>query len=218
MSIGIIDYGAGNLRSVANATRHLGFDPVLIRQPDQFADIDQLIFPGVGSFGDCVANLHQLNLWQAVTDWVRADRPFFGICLGYQVLFESSEESPGVGGLGVLAGSCVRFPAAKLKVPHMGWNTVQPTDPADPAWSGLSAEPWFYFVHSYYPRPANEDVVAGWTDYGGRFAAAVRRGNLLATQFHPERSQSNGLTLLGNFLSLRGQPAAGMVAASRASG
>jgi len=200
MNTGIIDYGAGNLRSVANATRHLGFDPLLVSQPGQLEEIDHLIFPGVGSFGDCVANLHKLGLWQGIADWVRADRPYFGICLGYQVLFESSAESPGVEGFGLLAGDCVRFPAAGLKVPHMGWNTVRPTDPADPVWHGLPAEPYFYFVHSYHPRPADESVVAGWTDYSGPFAAAVRRGRLLATQFHPERSQANGLTLLANFL------------------
>lgn len=200
MSIGIIDYGAGNLRSVANATRHLGFDPLLIRHPGQLESIDHLIFPGVGSFGDCVANLRQLDLWQGIADWVRADRPYFGICLGYQVLFESSAESPGVEGFGLLAGDCVRFPSGGLKVPHMGWNTVRPTDPADPVWAGLPVEPYFYFVHSYHPRPADGSVVAAWTDYGGEFAAAVRRGRLFATQFHPERSQGHGLALLANFL------------------
>ena len=201
MNIGIIDYGAGNLRSVANAVRHLGFAPTLVTSASELDQQERLIFPGVGSFGDCVENLTRLDLWQGIADWIADDRPYLGICLGYQVLFEGSKESPGVAGFGVLAGRCARFDSSHLKVPHMGWNTVEPTDPSDPIWRGLPVEPYFYFVHSYYPRPSDPGVVAGWSGYGAPFAAAVRRGNLVATQFHPERSQANGLALLGNFLA-----------------
>lgn len=200
MNIGIIDYGAGNLRSVANAVRHLGSAPSLVTHPRELAGLDRLIFPGVGSFGDCVENLLRLDLWGAVGDWIAADRPYLGICLGYQVLFEGSDETPGVSGFAALRGRCVSFDPTRLKVPHMGWNTVEPTDPSDLIWAGLPEHPYFYFVHSYYPQPEDAGNVAAWSTYGDPFAAAVRRGNLFATQFHPERSQDNGLTLLGNFL------------------
>lgn len=201
MNPGIIDYGAGNLRSVANAVQSLGFEPRILSAPDDIESLSHLILPGVGSFGDSMEELRKRGLEDPVRRWIEADRPFFGICVGYQMLFESGEESPGVAGLGVFRGSVRRFPDDGRKIPHMGWNAAPPTDPADPLWDGLGEPPYFYFVHSYHPEPLDADLVAMSTEYEGlRFPSAIRRGRLLATQFHPEKSQRAGLTLLRNFL------------------
>ena len=200
MNTGIIDYGAGNLRSVAKAVETLEFPARIIQSPDQLEGIDTLILPGVGAFGDCVHNLQKQDLWEPIRDWVNAGRPYFGICLGYQILFESSEEEPGIEGLGAFAGAVVRFPKSDLKVPHMGWNEIVPKDANDPLWQGLPPHPHVYFVHSYYPRPTDDSIVAVTADYGGEFAAGIRKGNVVATQFHPEKSQSLGLTILKNYL------------------
>ena len=199
-TIGVIDYGAGNLRNVLNALKIIGVSGELVASPGDFEGIDQLVFPGVGAFGDCVAHLDEQGLRDPLREWLAAGRPFFGICIGYQVLFESSEESPGVAGLGHFKGRVRRFPDSELKVPHMGWNTVRPGDPADPVWAGLPAEPHLYFVHSYFPEPEEGGLVAATADYGIEFAAAVRQGAIFASQFHPERSQSAGLRILKNFL------------------
>ena len=202
MKPGIIDYGGGNLQSVRNAVRALGHEPVLVSSPADLADVSALRFPGQGAFADCMAALHAQGLADALREWLAEDRPFFGICIGYQVLFEGGEENPGVPGLGVLRGQVVRFPAEPgLKVPHMGWNNVEPTHASDPAWAGLGEAPFFYFVHSFYPQPLDREVIAGTTHYAGLdFAAAVQRGRMIATQFHPEKSQATGLKLLDNFL------------------
>lgn len=200
MNTGIIDYGAGNLRSVAKAVETLEFPARIVKSPDQLEGIDTLILPGVGAFGDCVENLRRQDLWEPIREWVAAGRPYFGICLGYQILFESSEEEPGVEGLGCFAGEVVRFPKSDFKVPHMGWNEIAPVDPSDPLWVGLPPHPHVYFVHSYFPQPADESIVAATADYGLRFAAGIRRGKVVATQFHPEKSQSLGLRILGNYL------------------
>jgi glutamine amidotransferase len=203
MKPGIIDYGGGNLQSVRNAIRALGHEPVLIESAENLADVSALVFPGQGAFADCMNALESRGLVGPLRDWLAADRPFFGICVGYQVLFDGGEENPGVAGLGVLRGQVIRFPSEPgLKVPHMGWNNVHPVHPDDPAWAGLGGDPYFYFVHSYYPDPLDADVIAGTTNYAGRdFAAAVQRGRMIATQFHPEKSQATGLRLLGNFLT-----------------
>jgi len=156
----------------------------------------------VGAFGDCAEKLRRQNLVPLVRAWIEQDRPFLGICVGYQVLFESGEESGQVPGLGILKGRVVRFSESELKVPHMGWNSVALTDPSDPIWKGMGKEPYFYFVHSYYPQPEDKSLIAAFCTYGVRFAAAVRRGNLVATQFHPEKSQKLGVKLLKNFISL----------------
>ena len=201
MRTGVIDYGAGNLHSVCNGLTHLGIESQLVSAPDHLDEVDALIFPGVGAFGDCVSHLRSQNLVEPVADWVRRDRPFLGICLGYQVLFDSSEESPDTPGLGVFGGKVVRFSKGTgLKVPHMGWNEAAPVSPDDPFWDGLLEHPHFYFVHSYYPCPEDEGIVGSFTEYGVRFASSIRTGNVVATQFHPEKSQSAGLRLLDNFV------------------
>jgi glutamine amidotransferase len=161
--------------------------------------LDAIVVPGVGAFAHCAENLRATGLWNPVREWALSGRPYLGICLGYQLLFESSEESPGVEGLGVLKGRVVRFSDAALKVPHMGWNTLSKT--SGPLYNGLSGDVSMYFVHSYYPVPADSSLVSAWSDYGVSFAAGVSSGVLHAVQFHPEKSQSAGLALLRNFLS-----------------
>lgn len=203
-NIGVIDYGAGNLQNVLNALEVIGASGKLVRGPKDFEGIQQLIFPGVGAFGDSITNLDRQELRVPLKNWLAGDRPFLGICIGYQVLFESSEECPGVEGLGHFSGRVRRFPGEGLKVPHMGWNTVVPSDPADPIWEGLPETPHLYFVHSYFPEPEDEAIVAAHCDYGRSFAAAVRDGNLFACQFHPERSQTAGLRIMKNFLVASG--------------
>lgn len=208
MITGVIDYGAGNLHSVCNALKLLGIENQLIAHPDDLTKVDALIFPGVGAFGDCVSHLHKQQLIEPVRDWVQSNRPFLGICLGYQALFESSEESPETPGLAALKGKVVRFvDDGSLKIPHMGWNTAELVDATDPLWAELPTEPYFYFVHSYYPQPTDAAIVGTWTDYGTRFASSIRFGNIAATQFHPEKSQSAGLKLVENFVERIAAPA-----------
>ncbi len=204
MKVALIDYGAGNLRSVANALRGLDVEPVVAASPDLLSDATHLVLPGVGSFGDCMEQLARRDLLGAIRDWVKSGKPYFGICLGYQILFDSSEETPGVSGLGLIPGTVKRFQEQPgLKIPHMGWNSVVPVRPDAGNWVGLGAEPYFYYVHSYFPVPADDSVIAARTSYGADdFAAAVELPNLLACQFHPEKSQSAGLRLIRNFLGL----------------
>lgn len=198
---GIIDYGAGNLKSLCNTLEAIGADQKLIRQPDDLDGIKTIIFPGVGAFGDCARHLENQELIKPLREWIQQDRPFLGICIGFQMLFEGSDESPGCSGLGVLPGQVVRFPDIPgMKVPHMGWNQVHLKDEDDHAWDGLGKSPYFYFVHSYFPQPVNESIIASTTPYGNSFVSSVRRGQLLATQFHPEKSQSAGFRLIRNFL------------------
>lgn len=199
--IGLIDYGAGNLLSVRNALQSLGVDARMVRSPDGLEGLEKLVLPGVGAFGDCSENLRSAGLWEPVRAWVAADRPYLGICLGYQILFEGSEECAGAPGLGVFPGKVVRFPArAGLKVPHMGWNEVRQTSRAAAFWQGIPDRTHYYFVHSFHPVPAEPALAAGWTDYAGEFAAAAASGRVWGVQFHPERSQNAGLRLLRNFL------------------
>lgn len=192
MTIGLIDYGRGNLHSVEKALARLDARVVRVTGARGLEGCDQAVLPGVGAFGDAVAALDARDLRAPLLDWLQAGRPFLGICLGYQLLFAESEESPGVRGLGWLPGRVVRFPSGVGKVPHMGWNDVAFT-----AASGLrEASGYFYHVHSYYPVDVPEDLVACWTTYGVRFASGIRRGAVAAFQFHPEKSQSAGLRLL----------------------
>lgn len=199
--IGIIDYGAGNLQSVLNAFLSIGADAKLITSPAEMADLTHLVLPGQGEFGDCARKLAAAGMIEEIKQWIHADRPFLGICVGYQLLFEGSEESPETPGLGIFKGLNVKFTAEPgLKIPHMGWNSVTPSEPSHTIWSGMDAEPYFYYVHSYFPRSTDESIVACRTTYGTQtFHGAVTSGRLIATQFHPEKSQHAGLQLLRNF-------------------
>jgi glutamine amidotransferase len=197
---GIIDYGAGNLRSVANAVHALGIEPRLVSKAADLEGVSHLVLPGVGAFGDCMAELSKRDLIEPVREWAKAGKPYFGICLGYQILFEGSEEAGGTEGLGVFPGSVRRFREDGRKIPHMGWNAALPVKPEDELWEGLGESPYFYFVHSYFPEPADPAIVAMRTEYGETFASAIRSGAVVGTQFHPEKSQQAGLRLLGNFL------------------
>jgi imidazole glycerol-phosphate synthase subunit HisH len=197
-SIGVVDYGSGNLRSVCKALESVGASVSLVTEAAQLDRFDAIVVPGVGAFGDCADNLRASGLWEPLREWLQAGRPYLGICLGYQLLFESSEESPGRKGLGVLPGRVVRFHGQKLKIPHIGWTTLRET--RGPMYNSLAVDPYFYFVHSYFPVPADDNIVSARCEYGGSFAASISAGSLHATQFHPEKSQSSGLTLLRNFL------------------
>jgi len=201
--IGIIDYGIGNLRSVQKALQHVGGEAVFVRTPEEIARVDALVLPGVGNFGDCVRSLAKSGMWDDVYAWAKSERPFFGICVGYQMLFDSSEEAPGEKGLGVFAGSVRKFSRKyRLKIPQIGWNTVSVCQPGAPLLAGISTGDYVYFVHSYYAAPEDSSLIALETTYGDTFAAAIARGNLLATQFHPEKSQRAGLKMLENFVAL----------------
>jgi glutamine amidotransferase len=194
----IVDYGSGNLRSVQKAFERLGTEARITAEPDIVAAAHRLVLPGVGAFGDAMQELRARGLVEPIRAHLRADRPFFGICMGLQLLFETGWENGRHEGLGILAGDVARFESpGGLKVPHMGWNTVR--------WHGAGTR-WgddgdsFYFVPAYHAVPADHTVVAGTADYGGPFCAAVARGRLFATQFHPEKSQAVGLRLLRRFL------------------
>lgn len=206
----VIDYGAGNLRSLVNSLQEIGCEARLAETPAELAGAQRLILPGVGAFGDCVEQIGARGFREPVQDWFRAGKPFFGICVGYQVLFSSSEESPGVRGLELLPGTVRRFPSAtagEWKIPHMGWNQVRPLHPDQPLWRGFEAEPYFYFVHSYHPQLTDGSWAAATANYAGRpFAtvAANADGSQVGTQFHPEKSQDNGLRLLRNWLEITG--------------
>jgi len=199
--IGLVDYGSGNLRSVQRALEHAGADVIHVTREADAEGCSALVVPGVGSFGDCARQLRDAGLWDFLKQWLAADRPYLGICLGYQLLFESSEESPGVEGFGVLKGGVVHFPRdGGLKIPHMGWNQLHLTKSEDPLLKGFAENPDFYFVHSYYPVPEDRSIVTSTCGYGVEFAASVTRGNLRAVQFHPEKSQAVGLAMLRNFI------------------
>ncbi len=199
--IGIIDYGSGNLRSVSKALQREGAAVSLVSSPEQLEGIQSVVLPGVGAFGDCVRNLRARGLWEPLRTWLERDRPFLGICLGYQLLFETSEESPGEAGFGYFAGKVRRFRENGLKVPHMGWNNLDLTAPADPLWRGVPADPFVFFVHSYFPVPQEQSIVTSRATYGEAFAASATRGNVSAVQFHPEKSQDVGLAILRNFVA-----------------
>ena len=199
--LGLIDYGSGNLRSVGKALAKIGARVELLASPERLGDVDAVVLPGVGAFGDCAEQLRARGLWEPLADWLRADRPFLGVCLGYQLLFESSEETPGVAGFSKFAGAVRRFRTPGLKVPQIGWNALEFQPAGARLRRGLEDGTHVYFVHSYHPEPADGGIVAATTDYGGAFAAAVEQGNTFGVQFHPEKSQDAGLTMLGNFVA-----------------
>jgi glutamine amidotransferase len=200
MTLALLDYGSGNIRSVINALRHEGAPVELISDPARLAEASGVVLPGVGAFGDCVRGLEARGLWEPVRAWLAGDKPFLGICVGYQMLFEESEESPGVRGFGFFGGKVKRFATPGLKVPQIGWNQLELTDPAHALWAGLPPQPHVYFVHSYYPEPAEDSIVTARANYGVPFAAAAARGRVAAVQFHPEKSQAVGLRILRNFI------------------
>jgi imidazole glycerol-phosphate synthase subunit HisH len=196
--IGVIDYGAGNLKSIVNGLKKVEAQARVVSSPEELASSDAIILPGVGHFGDAMTRLAPLS--EYISSAIQDGKPFLGLCLGVQVLFESSEEAPGVEGLGIFKGSCKRFPPSVGKVPHMGWNDIKITKET-PLLEGLP-EKFFYFVHSYYADPEDKSVVAASCDYGMSFPAVVAQGNTYACQFHPERSGKAGLKILENFVGL----------------
>ena len=200
--IGIIDYDAGNIKSVEKALAYLGEETVVSRDPEVLTKADKVILPGVGSFGEAMENLHKYDLVPVIKDMINEGTPFLGICLGLQLLFESSEETPGVEGLGILKGKILRIPPSPgLKIPHMGWNSLKLQNNGR-LFENLPEEPYVYFVHSYYLKAADESIVKATTEYSTHIHASVEQGNVFACQFHPEKSSDTGLQILKNFVEL----------------
>jgi len=196
----IVDYGVGNLRSAQKAFEHLGQPALVTSDAERIATAPAVVLPGQGAFGTCMENLTTAGLVAPVVAAARSGRPFLGICVGMQLLFEESEESPGVRGLGIFGGRVVRFPRrADLKVPHMGWNRLRVVRRV-PTLADVGDGDYVYFVHSFHPEPADRDVIATTTDYGIEFVSSVGRDNVYAGVFHPEKSQHVGLRLLGGFV------------------
>lgn len=206
--IAIIDYGMGNLRSVQKGFEKVGFEAQVTADPKVLLDAERVVLPGVGAFRDCIKNLEEGGFIDPILKVIREGRPFLGICLGLQLLFTESEEFGRHKGLDVIPGRVVRFPEGmaedgeKLKVPHMGWNQLAIKRPA-PVFQGIEEGTNAYFVHSYYVKPEDESVVATTTTYGIEFCSSIWRDNVMATQFHPEKSQEKGLTMLRNFATLK---------------
>lgn len=200
--IGLIDYDAGNLRSVEKALEALGETPVITRDKDELLKADKVILPGVGSFGDAMGKLEQYGLVDVIHEIVRKGTPLLGICLGLQLLFESSEESPGVKGLSILPGKILRLPDQPgYKIPHMGWNSLDIRE-GTRLFDGIGQGSYVYFVHSYYLKAEDEEIVAASTEYTAHIHAGVEWGNVFACQFHPEKSSAVGLKILKNFVEL----------------
>jgi len=208
--IAIVDYGMGNLRSVHKALERVGYNVRVTADPQEVIDASQIILPGVGAFRDCMRNLEELHLLEPVIRSIEAGKPFLGICLGLQLLFEESDEFGTHQGMGVLRGRVTRFPEGihdpetgqPCPIPHMGWNTVE-IKKEIPLFAGIGNGSFFYFVHSYYAMPQDPNDIAATTPYGIEFACAVQRANIFAVQFHPEKSQEKGLQLLRNFGRLK---------------
>ncbi len=200
--IAIIDYGAGNIQSVAKALTHIGCDCLVTRNKDEILKADGAVLPGVGSFGDTVDSLNKYGIKDAIKEYIASGKPFLGICLGMQLLFPASGESPEAEGLGIYEGSITRIPNGEgLKIPHMGWNSLD-INPESRLFKGIGKNPYVYFVHSYFLHAADRELVAATTEYGVMIDAAVERGNVFATQFHPEKSGETGLRILRNFAEI----------------
>jgi imidazole glycerol-phosphate synthase subunit HisH len=202
--IALIDYGSGNLRSVQKALQRAGGEVRIVTRPDEMKDARSVVLPGVGAFDDCIHALERQELLGAVREYIQSGRPFLGICVGYQALFERSEEfNSCAAGLSLFKGRVARFPDRPgLKVPQIGWNQIEIVRPDCPLYRGICSGSHVYFVHSYFPQPEEDSIVATRTEYGQTFASSIWRDNVFATQFHPEKSQKVGLQLLGNFVRL----------------
>jgi imidazole glycerol-phosphate synthase subunit HisH len=196
----IIDYNAGNLRSVQKAVENNRGDARITSNPKDLLKADKIIFPGVGAFGNAIQQLDKLNLRNAIVEAIEKEIPFLGICLGLQLLFEKSEENVGVKGLSVLKGNVKRFPKG-LKIPHLGWNELI-MKKQSPLWQNIEKGSYYYFAHSYYAQPENEDIIIGLSDYSIPYPVAIQKGHLFGLQFHPEKSQKWGLKVLKNFINL----------------
>ena len=200
--IAIIDYDAGNIRSVEKAMAKLGQEVWITRDRERIMNADKVILPGVGSFGDAMAHLREYNRVEVIKDVVSEKKPFLGICLGLQLLYESSEETPGVEGLGILKGKILKIPEQKdLKIPHMGWNSLHLQNDGR-LFRGIEQNPYVYFVHSYYLKAGEEETVKATTEYSVNIHASVEKDNVFACQFHPEKSGDLGLQILKNFAEL----------------
>ncbi|MGN6554584.1 MAG: imidazole glycerol phosphate synthase subunit HisH [Verrucomicrobiota bacterium] len=204
--IALLDYGSGNLRSVHKALLQVGADVRIATRPAEMKEAEAVVLPGVGAFDDCIHALAKQDLLEAARRFIETGKPFLGICVGYQALFEKSEEfNSCAAGLGVFKGNVVRFSdQAGLKIPQIGWNQIENINPRCPLFRGIDEGSYVYFVHSFFPRPTDPGIVATRTTYGETFASAVWRDNVFATQFHPEKSQKVGLQLLKNFVDYAG--------------
>ncbi len=198
-NITIIDYGMGNLHSVAKALEKVGGNVTISSNKTDIVQADKLVLPGVGSFGDCMRNLEKYDLIDTIKNSLASSKPFLGICLGMQLLFESSEESPQVKGLGFFKGKVVKIIAPKLKVPHIGWNNLKLAKPS-PILAN-SQNDYVYFVHSYYVVPRDTKLITSFVEYGGKITASIGKNNIQAVQFHPEKSSLAGLKILNNFVN-----------------
>ena len=207
--IAVIDYGMGNLRSVQKSLEFVGAKVIVTHDPDLILNANSVVLPGVGAFKDCMANLKKLKLVDPIRKFIDGGKPFLGICLGLQVLFEESEEYGPVAGLGILPGKVVKFPGGSsetkngrpIKIPHMGWNQINVKKNV-PLFGGMGDAPYFYFVHSYYVVPEDQNMIATVTNYGVEFVSGIQHKNIYAFQFHPEKSQTLGLSILERFSNL----------------
>lgn len=200
--IAIIDYGAGNIQSVSKALAHIGCEAFITRDKDKILKADGAVLPGVGSFGDTMDTMNEYGIKDTVIEYINSGKPFLGICLGLQLLFPKSEESPDAKGLGIFDGSITKIPSGEgLKIPHIGWNSLD-IKKSDGLFKGIGKNPYVYFVHSYFLNASDKSIVSAQTEYGVTIDAAVEKGNVFATQFHPEKSGETGLKILRNFADI----------------
>lgn len=200
--IAIIDYGAGNIQSVSKALAHIGCEAFITRDKDKILKADGAVLPGVGSFGDTMNTMNEYGIKDTVIEYTKSGKPFLGICLGLQLLFPKSEESPDADGLGIFDGSITKIPSGDgLKIPHIGWNSLD-IKKSDGLFKGIGKNPYVYFVHSYFLNASDKSIVSAQTEYGVTIDAAVEKGNVFATQFHPEKSGETGLKILRNFADI----------------